>query len=243
MSAPPIDCILYDLDGTLLDSFGDIHAALSHALEACGLPGHSLETVKGFVGEGALRLVERALGPEAAHRRDEVVSILKTWYAEHPAETSRPYPGTLETLDALRARGLRQAILTNKPHAIALRSCDRTGLAERVDLVQGEGGAQPLKPHPEAALSVLRRLGSAPDRCLIVGDGEPDMLLARACAARSVGCAWGVTPRARLEELAGEGVLDSLGELPALLARLGVADRATTSSDSIRTMKGSEEPR
>lgn len=208
-----IRLVVFDLDGTLLDSFEDIRRALNHALAAKGFPTHPTETVKGWVGDGAARLVERALPREATGARDEILAILKEYYADHAADASTPYPGALETLELLRACGTKLAILTNKPHGIALGCCERTGLAERVDRIRGEAPGQPLKPDPEALLPILREFEAPPAATLFVGDGEPDAAIARACGTRLALCTWGTLARERIAALGPDAVLERAEEL------------------------------
>lgn len=209
--------MLYDLDGTLIDSFEDIARALNHGLEQCGLAPHSIERVKTFVGDGIVRLVERALEPRNRELLDEVLPLVRRYYAEHPAATARTYPRVVETVTSLRKRGLGQVIVTNKPHPIALQSCDRLGLTPLFDAVQGEAPGRPLKPDPEVARAFMREFGVQPSQCLMVGDGKADAELARAAGLRFVGCAWGMTPREKLAALGADPLIDGIEDLLGLL--------------------------
>lgn len=213
----PTKLIIYDLDGTLLDSFEDIARALNHGLTGCGLPPCPIEDVKRYVGNGIRVLVLRALGERNAGRVDDVLPLCAQFYKAHPADASRLYPGVLETLQALHDRGIIQVILTNKPHAIALESCASFGLNAVVDRVQGESADAPLKPNPEAALRIIREFGVSTGEAVVVGDGKPDIDLARAAGIRAIACSWGTQSRAELEALNPDAIIDRMDELPHAL--------------------------
>jgi phosphoglycolate phosphatase len=112
---------------------------------------------------------------------------------------------------------LKQAIVTNKPHAIALASCARTGLAERVDRVQGAGDGFPLKPDPAVAFALMQEFGATAAETALLGDGNADAALARAAGIAFVGCAWGSNSTDRLRELGARRVIESFGEWPGVL--------------------------
>ncbi|MBI1784664.1 HAD-IA family hydrolase [Candidatus Sumerlaeota bacterium] len=210
--------LIYDLDGTLLDAFEDIQIALNYGLAQCGLPTHPIEDVKRFVGDGIASLVKRALPAGREEKFDEVLPLVADYYRSHPAGTAKLYPGVKETLTALRAKGVKQAILTNKPHLIAVEACARLGLNALVDKVQGEDAQHPLKPDPRAALALARVFSAAPEDCAIVGDGKPDALLARAAGMKFVGCTWGMHTRPEIESFAPDRVIDSVAELSGRLS-------------------------
>ncbi len=211
--------VIYDLDGTLLEAFEDIRSALNFALEQRGLPKKSLKEVRQWVGDGIVMLVKRALGTEHADRLNDVVPLVAEYYKTHPAGTSKLYPGVRETLTRLRKMGMRQAILTNKPHAIAVQACAKLGLGELVDRVQGEDATHPLKPDPESAMILAREFGVAPSECVIVGDGKPDVDLARTAGMKVIGCAWGATSPERMESFKPDAVIERMEELAETLER------------------------
>lgn len=213
----PRKLIIYDLDGTLLDAFEDIRRALNHGLATLGLPPKTLDETRGLVGEGVVKLIERALGPENQHLTGRALGLVKTYYQDNPASVSTLYPGVMETLAELRRRGYLQAILTNKPHEIAVDACARLGLAAAVDRVQGEDASHPLKPDPRAALTLIADMGASPAEAVIVGDGDPDVALARAAGLPVVACSWGVNTQARMRELGADALIDSISDLLALL--------------------------
>ena len=218
-SLPPAGykLILYDLDGTLIDSFEDIGRALNSALAKSGLPLLSLQKVKSFVGDGADVLLERALGAEHLHRADEVTASFMDFYRARPATTASLYPGVRDTLETIRAMGLAQAVVTNKPHEFAVQSCEGAGLSELLDRIQGASAAVPLKPDPEAALMIMEELSIERSQCLMVGDGSADVKMARAAGIAVAGCTWGSSSREALISLGAGTIIDSIEELLSVI--------------------------
>jgi phosphoglycolate phosphatase len=207
--------VLFDLDGTLVDSLADIGHALNDVLAAAGHPTHALAAYRGFVGEGAEVLVRRALPPALAGDDAAVRATLdgyKQRYAARLLETTRPYPGVLEVVAALRARGVALGVLSNKPDEPTRRLCAALFPAGTFAAVQGQLAGVPRKPDPSAALALADRLGVAPRDVAFVGDTGVDMATARRAGMRAVGVAWGFRP----DELRAAGA-DAVVDTPARL--------------------------
>jgi phosphoglycolate phosphatase len=216
-----IDLIVYDLDGTLLDAFEDIMIALNHALDHFGLEPHPLESVKSFVGDGIEVFINRALSGVPRDRMREVRNLFIEGYRSPQHSTARVYPGTLEFLRSVRVSGRRQAVLTNKPHPIALTSCDGVGIGPLVDHVQGTDREHPLKPNPKGLRAMLSDLGVESGTTLFVGDGRPDMEVSAAAGIAAIGCSWGTQSAAQLLEQGAVRVIDSITELKGILDAAG----------------------
>lgn len=212
-----IGLVVYDLDGTLLDAFEDIMVALNHALVHFGLPPHDLSSVKSFVGDGVEVFIRRALSGVPAHRLREVRDLFIEGYRSPAHSTARVYPGTLELLHDVRRQGRLQSVLTNKPHPVAISSCEHVGIAPLVDRVQGTDAEHPLKPDPRGLLRLVGDLGATPATTLFIGDGRPDMEVARAAGVAAIGCSWGTQSPAQLLDQGAVCVVDSIAELRALL--------------------------
>ena len=201
--------VLFDLDGTLADTAPDIARALGVAMEGSGVPPPPLDTVKRMVGDGARELIRRALAPvqaDDAHVEAAFGRFLES-YRENVCVASRLYSGVVEGLAALRGDGAALAVVTNKPGDLARALLGTLGIATSFDAIIGDGDGFPRKPDPAAALSILVKVGASPDRAVVVGDGLPDMRLARALGATAVAATWGYVPAAALA-----------GERPAFLA-------------------------
>lgn len=221
----PIRLVIYDLDGTLLDAFEDIRAALNHGMESLGLPTHSLAAVKSFVGDGIDALVRRGLGKDHQDLFDKALQLVAGYYEDHPAGAASLYSGVRETLRELGEAGVRQAILTNKPHGIAMDVCESCGLAGLVDAIQGEDEAHPLKPDPAAALELMRRFGADSASTIMVGDGGADMRVARAAGILFAGCTWGMHTREEILSMEPDFLLSDIRELPEAIRNAGATLR------------------
>ena len=195
--------VLFDLDGTLVDSAPDIARALGVALAGTGVPPLSLDTVKRMVGDGARELIRRALAaaPSDVAREEAVFGRFLASYRENVCVASRLYPGVVEGLAALRSDGAALAVVTNKPGDLARALLGTLGIAASFVAIIGDGDGFPRKPDPAAALSVLSKVGASPERAVVVGDGLPDVRLARALGATAVAATWGyVSPTALADE-------------------------------------------
>jgi phosphoglycolate phosphatase len=206
------EAAIFDLDGTLVDSAGDIAAAVNHALEAEGRTRLPVAAVRRLVGDGARMLVARAFAqpPEAV---DRPLAIFHAYYTAHPCEETALMPGALAALDALA--GARLALVTNKPRDATLPVLEALGLAPRFAAIYA-GGDGPLKPDPTAIRAVLG--GVAPGRAWVIGDGPQDVAAGRAAGCFTVAVLGGYGDEARLRAAAPDVVLASLAELPELLS-------------------------
>ena len=200
----PFRATIFDLDGTLLDTLDDIANAANSVLAARGFATHPNPNYRTFIGEGVVKLMLRAL-PET--QRDEatvhacvgayVQEYERTWNA-----LTKPYPGVPEMLDALEVRGLKLAVLSNKPDRFTQRCVDELLAKWAFDVVLGASDQFPRKPDPASAIETAKRLGVAPAECLYVGDSGIDMQTARAAHMCAVGALWGFRGR---EELLKDG--------------------------------------
>jgi len=194
-----IDLVIFDLDGTLVDSAPDIAAALAATLREADVPAPPLERVKAMVGDGARVLIRRALADAGATADEEALfARFMEHYRVGLCVGSRLYPGVAEALDRLAASGIPAAVLTNKPGALARPLLEQLGIAGRLSAIVGDGDGYPRKPDPGAARAILTKAGVAAARAAVIGDGLPDVQLARALGARAVAAGWGYVPPDRL---------------------------------------------
>lgn len=207
--------VLFDLDGTLLDTRQDVGDAMNRVLASKGFPTHATEDYGTFLGSGARALVVRAL-PE--NYRDEAtikasLEIFRLDYQENCTVKTAPYPGIAELLDKLVMRGIKIGILTNKPHDTTL-VCVRDLLAQwPFDVVIGHRDGQPTKPDPGGALEAAQRMGVAPDEILYLGDTEVDMETAQRAGMPPIGVAWGFREAQVLEESGAQAVISEPQDL------------------------------
>ncbi|HXU00634.1 MAG TPA: HAD hydrolase-like protein [Polyangia bacterium] len=194
-----IDLVIFDLDGTLVDTAPDIAGALGVALDGAGVAAPPLAVVKEMVGDGARELIRRALKRAGADADiDALHAAFLAAYRAHVSDRSIVYSGITETLAALRAAGVATAVLTNKPGDIARRLLQDLSLADRFVATIGDGDGFARKPDPAAARSLVATAGTQPARTAVVGDGVPDVRTARALGARAIAATWGYVAAARL---------------------------------------------
>mgnify|MGYP001567946415 FL=1 len=187
------EAVLFDLDGTLLDTLEDIADSTNRALDYFGFPQHKAEAYKYFIGDGREALAVRAL-PE--HNRDtatvgKLVARMGEEYAAHWSDNTRPYKGVPELLDALTALGISISILSNKPHDFTELMVSRLLRQWRFHIVVGALPDIPKKPSPVAALDIAKRLNLKPGEFLYVGDSDVDMKTAVSAGMYPVGAVWG----------------------------------------------------
>lgn len=210
--------IVYDLDGTLVDAFEDIWSGVNHALGAHGLAALPYATVRSYVGDGARMLIRRCVGQEHQDRYEDVYHFYRSYYEAHPVDRAHTYPGALEMLGRLRARGLRQAVLSNKPDEVTRQACEHLGLARLLDGLWGEHPGRPRKPDARSLQTVMEHFAAVPGETLFVGDGPADCAVASAAGVRFVAVTYGLLSRAQLEPLRPGAIVDALDELRDFLA-------------------------
>ena len=191
--------VIFDLDGTILNTLEDLAAAGNHTCEMHGWPTFAVDEYRYKVGNGMLKLVERFMP------------------AEHKEDHTAPYAGTIETLDRLRAAGVQLAVLTNKDHVSAAPLIEKYFGSERFALVQGRVDAFPPKPEAPVTLHVMEELGADPSTTLYVGDSNVDILTGHNAGLKSAGVSWGFRGRAELESAGADYVVDTQNELAALI--------------------------
>ncbi len=211
--------VVFDLDGTLVDSRADIARSLAYMLAELGHPPRPLGEIFTYIGDGLRMLVLRGL-PEGARTEPEIergLDVFRAHYALHATDETRPYPGVVETLDALREGGARLAIVTNKRGEAARQVVKQLGLAPRFDVVLGGGDVPALKPDPAGLLACCAQLTVAPGDAWYVGDLPLDIATARAAGCRVAAAAWGYGERAALEAVGPDLLLGGVGELLGLI--------------------------
>lgn len=219
MPIPPLALVL-DLDGTMVDSLPDIRASLSHTLAAQGRRAVSLAEARAMLGDGAERLVERALHltgalPEPADQRAFLEHFL-AHYAQHSADTTACFEGVEATLEELAARGHLLGVCTNKPHEPTLTLLEALGLSARFDAVLGGDRATRCKPHPDHLRQTVALMGGQQRPVVMVGDSLPDAEVARRAGVPFVLAAFGYA-REPLEQLRPDAILQRFDELPGVL--------------------------
>ncbi|MBM3132017.1 MAG: HAD family hydrolase, partial [Chloroflexi bacterium] len=193
------EAAIFDLDGTLLNTLEDLANASNRVLARRGYPLHDLDAYRHFVGEGVTMLMTRAVPPQFQSNRtiiEECVRAFREDYGQNWKVKTKPYDGMIETLSELAKRGLRLAVLSNKPDDSTQECVTEFFPTARFDFVLGQREGIPPKPNPLGALAIAERLDVAPERILYVGDTSIDMKTAIAAGMFAVGVLWGFRYRA-----------------------------------------------
>jgi phosphoglycolate phosphatase len=230
MAAP---IIVFDLDGTLVDTAPDLVATLSALFAREGLPAPGIE-LRNMIGGGARLLIERALAEKSikipAQELERLYAGYIEHYAAHIADRSRPFPGLEAALDALAAAGCRLAVCTNKLEFLAVRLLEALGLAGRFAAIVGQDTFGLQKPDPEVLRRTVARAGGKMQRALMVGDSETDIRMARQAAIPVVAVDFGYT-ETPVSLLAPDRIISRFDDLPAAVSellrpRVGSCDRS-----------------
>lgn len=219
---PALKAIIFDLDGTLVDSARDLQDATNTLLAEEGLRPISLDEVKSMIGDGAAKLVERAVaatGGDGARLPELVPRFLKI-YEGNASRHTQAYPGVPDTLKGLRGLGLTLAVVTNKPYAATMEILEALGLCGYFSAVVGGDTLPERKPHPAPLLLALEQLGVEPAAALMVGDNYHDVQAARTAGIRAFAVTYGYSHKPHAE-LGADRLIDAMPEL------LPVAERAT----------------
>jgi len=218
------DTILFDLDGTLIDSVPDLALAINAMLEESGREPFDEATIRGWVGNGSAMLVRRALAGnrEAEPAPDEeLFARAHARFLEHYsrvlAQATRAYPGVRETLAELKGRGYTMAIVTNKPGQFVAPILERLDLAEYFDLSVGGEDLPVKKPDPAPLLHACQRLGCGKEAAVMVGDSSNDILAAQRAGIDSIGVSYGYNYDTPIEALAPDATVERFDELLKIL--------------------------
>ena len=192
-----LQAFIFDLDGTLLDTLGDLAASVNYALKACDMPQHSIDDVRRFVGNGVRLLMERAVPDGAANPQfEEAFTTFRQHYMQHSLHTTRPYDGVMEMLQALRSRGFRTALVSNKIYEATQEPCQHF-FADSIEVAIGEHEAEGIrkKPAPDTVNEALRQLGVSREHAVYVGDSDVDVATAAASGMPCISVLWGFRDR------------------------------------------------
>ena len=207
--------VIFDLDGTLLNTIADLGAATNHALEQCGFPTHPISAYPRFVGSGISKLLERVL-PES-RRNPEQVDRLRPhffkYYGEHMADDTVPYPGIPELLQQLTQRGVKIAVASNKYQEAVEKLIGKYFPDLPWAAVEGQKEGVPVKPDPSIVFDILGKCPTPKEEVLYVGDSGIDMETARRACVESAGVTWGFRPVSELRECLADNIVETTGQL------------------------------
>lgn len=203
--------VIFDLDGTLLNTIADLTVAVNYALDRCGYPSQPMEAIQRMVGDGIMKLIERAMPEE--ERTAEKLAIMRShflpYYESHNAELSKPYEGIAELLTELKKRGVGMAVASNKYQAATRKLIPHYFPGIPFSPILGQREGVPAKPNPQIVEEILAQTGVARDEVLYVGDTNVDMLTAKAAEVDCVAVSWGFRPVTELSEHNPLAIIDN----------------------------------
>ena len=211
--------VIFDLDGTLLDTIADLAESANHALKQLGFPTRDVEMIRTFVGNGVNKLLFRALPDE--EKTEENMMRMRThfvpYYDAHNADLSAPYPGIVALLEELQAKGLRMAVASNKYQEATVKLVKH--YFPMIDFVEvlGQREGINVKPDPTIVFDILQKAGVSKEETLYVGDSGVDMQTAINAGVDAIGVTWGFRPRTELEDFQPMGLIDQAEELLGFL--------------------------
>jgi phosphoglycolate phosphatase len=218
-----IEAVIFDLDGTLLNTLSDIHRVVNRVLRKEGLAERTMEDVRMAVGRGVDHLVEELVGEEGLTGKHmvHIAERIRHVYSKEGFVETAPYPGVPELLSKLANVGLPMAVLSNKPHSSTVESVERFFRHIGFSSVRGAMKDQPIKPDPRCVKPVLRELASKPESTVMVGDSDVDMRTAVNSGMKAVGVTWGFRDEQLLIEKGADHIVNNSEELLTILENMG----------------------
>jgi len=212
--------VIFDLDGTLLDTVADLATSTNYALERCGFPTHETAAYKLFVGNGINKLFERAL-PDGAKDQETILKIRKyfiEYYNDHNSELTVPYPGISELLSTLQSKNIQLAVASNKYHQATTELIQHFFPDINFAAVFGQREKVPIKPNPAIVNDILTITGTERKDALYIGDSGVDMQTAQNAGIDAAGVTWGFRPRAELEQFEPKYIVDNTSKILEIIA-------------------------
>ena len=209
----PIRAVLFDLDGTLLNTLDNITAAVNHTLAAYGMPPRSHEQVRDFVGNGVKILIDRAVADGTDEQTTaRVLADFKPYYAAHTLDLTVPYDGILPALERLKTAGIKMAIVSNKPD-VSVEALRQRFFAEYIPFAYGDHPDRLRKPAPDSTFMMLEQLGVSVDEAVFVGDGDADVQTAINAGLPCISVSWGFRDAEDLRKLGTTYIVDTPAEM------------------------------
>lgn len=214
--------LLFDLDGTLLDTLTDLHLAVLHALDAFDMPQRSIDEVRMMVGNGIKNLIDRAVPDGTSpEKTTQVLEVFRDYYSKNSRINTAPYDGILVALKMLSQKGYKIAVISNKIDS-AVKELNRDFFVEYIPIAIGDREGRNKKPAPDSLYEAMELLGSQKEECLYIGDSDVDIVTAKNAGIPCIGCAWGFRGRDFLREygLDDAWIPETPTDLPAFIEKL-----------------------
>ena len=208
--------VIFDLDGTLLDTLDDLTSAVNYALSRFSLPKRDREEVRSFVGNGQRKLLERA--SENKVLTDELLPLCREYYIKHSSDKTQPYEGILKLLKDLKKQGIKTAVVSNKPHYATKPLVERY-FGDLISLTQGEDEEHGVmrKPDPASLLTVMEKLNADKETTVYIGDSDVDIITSKNAGVDCISVSWGFKTAEFLKENGATALADTTAELTEFL--------------------------
>lgn len=206
--------MIFDLDGTLLDTLEDLANASNYALKSFDFEEHEVLKYKTFVGDGVYKLIERIV-PES-HRGEEMLikvkEVFQNYYDEHNRDCTKPYEGIIEVLKHLRERGIHTAVVSNKPHQFTTKLVEEL-FGDSIEVAYGQRDGIATKPDPSTVLEVIERFGVTKEECIYIGDTNVDIFTGKNAGVKTIGVLWGFRTKEELTEAGADYIIEKVKDL------------------------------
>ena len=214
------DTVIFDLDGTLLNTLEDLKNSVNYAMRQCGYPEHTLEEIRTYVGNGILLLMQRSIpGGKDDPQFDKAFALFKEHYGKHCNDTTKPYDGIMEVLHTLQKNNIKMAIVSNKAD-FAVKELNEIYFKELIPVAIGEKESEGIrkKPAPDTVMEALKELGSNVENSVYIGDSEVDIQTARNSGMDEILCGWGFRGEKFLKQHGVRNLIKEPQEILSLLA-------------------------
>lgn len=208
--------VIFDLDGTLLNTLEDLHDAVNYTLNYFSLATRKLSETRKFVGNGVKNLILRALPEDKKDMVDIALPVFKEYYGAHKAVKTAPYSGIIEMLEVLSQKGIKSAIVSNK-YDLAVKELQRSTFDGLIDYALGEKEGLKRKPEPDSVFYAMEQIGAQKESCVFVGDSETDILTAKNAGLKCIAVTWGFRDEEELIALNPDMVARTPKELEKLI--------------------------
>lgn len=211
--------VIFDLDGTLLDTLTDLALSVNHALRLNNMPERTIDEVKSFIGNGVPTLIKRSVPKNTDHQQTEkCIEDMRTHYIKHSMDNTKPYDGICTLLKELRNNGIKTAVVTNKLEPVAQDLCKEI-FGDAFTCVVGDNGIDKCKPAPDNVLRALNIIGSEASQSFYVGDSDVDMITAKNAKIESIGVLWGFRDKQTLVDSGADHIVNDTDELFSVIIK------------------------
>lgn len=211
----PVSSLIFDLDGTLIDSSEDISNSVNYTLAQLGLPKKTKQDVQGYIGDGMKVLLMKATGQKQANLIKEAIEIFRPHYLEHCTDNTSLYSGAKDVLDYFESK--KMALVSNKPVEMVLKTLDCLGINAYFPIILGAESTKEKKPHPEPLLKSLDLMRVSPRSCLMVGDGITDIQAGKSAGILTCAVTYGYKSRQQLEQCKPDFMIDRINQLKQIV--------------------------